>query len=109
MSLFACSLPLLLGLAVGCLVAVVVLVSVICYFCQGCWVYRRRKRIQHGKSACHQVPSSIGKQWVGWLLAFYVLATSEVIPERVPTLHSAHSLQLYSAVPLGEQDPITMT
>ena len=36
-------------------------------------------------------------------LVFYVLAKSKVISGRVPTCHSAHSSQLYSAAPLGNK------
>ena len=43
------------------------------------------------------------------LLLFYVLATSEVISEWVPTCDSAHSWQFYSATPLGNQATSTMT
>ena len=43
-----------------------------------------------------------------WLL-FYVLATCKVISAQVLTCNSAHSWQLYSAAPLGDQATNTMT
>ena len=43
------------------------------------------------------------------LLLFYVLATSMVISEWVPTCGSAHSGQLNKAVRLGDQTASTMT
>ena len=46
---------------------------------------------------------------VGWLLEFYILATSKVISGWVLTYDSAHSWQLYNAVPLGDQATSTMT
>ena len=42
-------LPVMLGLAAGSLVVAMVTVVVTCYFCRCCWLYRRRKRLRHGK------------------------------------------------------------
>lgn len=44
------SLPLICGLLAACVVLLVILVVVICYFCRGCWMYRRRKRLQNGRN-----------------------------------------------------------
>ena len=61
-----------------------------------------------GLSWC--VESNLGKGFgFGWLLEFYVLATSNVISGWVPTFDSAHSWRLYSAVPLGNQATSIMT
>ena len=53
--------------------------------------------------------SSLTAALVGWLLQFYVLVTSEVIPGQVPTRESVHSWQPYSAAPLGNQVDTSMT
>ena len=46
---------------------------------------------------------------IGWLLVFYVLATSKVILGRIPKSDSVHSLWLYSAASLGDQGASIMT
>ena len=46
---------------------------------------------------------------VGWLLEFYVLATSKVISGEVQICDSAHLWQLYSAVLLRDHAARTMT
>ena len=40
---------------------------------------------------------------ISWLFEIYILATYRVVTGWVPTCDSAHSLQLYSAAPLGDQ------
>ena len=45
---------------------------------------------------------------VGWLVEFYMLATSTVISGRVPTYDIGHSWWHYSAAPLGNQATSTM-
>ena len=45
---------------------------------------------------------------VGWLLEFYILATSKVISGSVPTCDIAQSWWLYNAGPLGIQAACTM-
>ena len=40
---------------------------------------------------------------IGWLLEFYDLAIPKVILGWTPTYDSAHTCQLYSATPLGDQ------
>ena len=47
--------------------------------------------------------------WVGWLLGFYILATSKVITGWVPSCDSAQSWWFYSVAPLGNQATSTMT
>ena len=47
--------------------------------------------------------------WWTSLLVFYALATSKVISRQVPAYYRAHSWQLYSADPLGNQAADTMT
>ena len=46
---------------------------------------------------------------VGWLLKFYILATSEVISGWVPICSSVHSWRLYGAALLGDQVTRTMS
>ena len=47
---------------------------------------------------------------VGWLLEFYIQATSKVASgDGVLTCYSTHSLRLYGAAPLGNQAAGTMT
>ena len=45
----------------------------------------------------------------GWLLEFYVLASSMVISWWILTFDNEHSWQFHSAVPLGNQVASTMT
>ena len=44
----------------------------------------------------------------GWVLEFYILTTSKVTSELVPTCDNAHSWRPYSAVQLGDQATRTM-
>ena len=46
---------------------------------------------------------------IGWLLKFYILATSKVIPEWLVICDSAHSWRHYSAASMGDQAASTMT
>ena len=40
---------------------------------------------------------------ISWLLDFYILATSKLISEGLLICGSAHSWQMYSGAPLGDQ------
>ena len=46
---------------------------------------------------------------IGWLLEFYILATSKVISGLVPICHRVHSWLLCNAAQLGNQITGTMT
>ena len=51
--------PVIVGALVGGLVLATTAVVLMCFFCRGCWVYRRRKRLQNGTIYIYiAVPSS---------------------------------------------------
>ena len=57
------------------------------------------------KAATEQIPGG----FIRFLLLFYVLVTSEVITQQIPTCDSAHSWRLYNAASLGQQTASTIT
>ena len=77
-----------------------------------CVNYTFTERCKHQIRQCFP-PSHklvIKSEWAaGWLLEFYVLATSNFISGQPPTCDGVHSWWLHSAAPLGDQAASTMT